>query len=163
MFRSCFRMLAVSLVSDFCKFIIFYHIPKDSIPSCLCHWHNSVHNNSAHGNKWIDLSMSVSVWANKNLPGFQLWCPAFFSHRSLSIIGKSCHMYYYCHDKRFVTINTCFLWQPCVCHDKACPLLWQKYTCLLRQNFCLDKHTFVMPKDVFCHNKHVFVMTEVCL
>ena len=35
--------------------------------------------------------------------------------------------------------------------------------CLSRQNFCLDKHTFVATKDVFCRDKHVFVATKVCL
>jgi len=39
---------------------------------------------------------------------------------------------YFCREKYFFTTNTC----------------------LSRQNFCRDKHTFDMTKDVFCRDKN---------
>ena len=47
------------------------------------------------------------------------------------------------------------------CRDKTKVCL--SHTCLRRQTFCLDKHTFVETKDVFCRDKHVFVATKVYL
>ena len=59
-------------------------------------------------------------------------------------------------------------WQTCVCYDKTCFLLWQKYACcdkllsrqncLLRQNFCPQKifvatNTCLSQWTYFCHNK----------
>ena len=31
---------------------------------------------------------------------------------------------------------------------------------LLQQNFCFDKHVFVMTKHIFCHNKSMLVATK---
>ena len=75
-----------------------------------------------------------------------------------SIIGRSCHKYHFCCEKNmFVVTKHVF------CHDKnmfvATNICWtslllsQQNTsfvvtkaCLLRQNFCPDKHNFVMTK-----------------
>ena len=32
---------------------------------------------------------------------------------------------------------------------------------LLQQNFCFDKHVFVMTKHIFCHNKSMLVATKL--
>ena len=48
---------------------------------------------------------------------------------------------YVCCNKSFVVTNTCR----------------DRHVLVESKLFCLDKHTFVTPKDVFCHDKHMFV------
>ena len=82
----------------------------------------------------------------------------------------------FCCDKSMLVVacHTCLLWQSCVCHDKTCLLLQQKYAgygktfvvtklCLLRQIFVMMNVCFVMTSILFFMTKHVFVMTKVCL
>ena len=81
---------------------------------------------------------------------------------SVSITGRSCHKYHFCHDKCFVT------------KDIFC----DKGHLLPRQNFCCVKIMFAVTKYLSClswqayflswqkmfsHNKHVFVMTKIIL
>ena len=47
--------------------------------------------------------------------------------------------------------------QKYACHDKSFVIT---KLCSSQQNFCVDKHTFVVTKDVSCCDKHVFVTTK---
>ena len=57
-----------------------------------------------------------------------------------SIIGESCHKYYFCREKR----------QTCLCRDKISNVIFW------RQKFCRGKHIFVSTKSCF-------VATHMCL
>ena len=61
-------------------------------------------------------------------------------HGTFCTAGRSCRMYHFCHNKKFVVTNT--------------PLSQQK--------FCHDKHAFVMTKDAFCRDK-TFVVSKSIL
>ena len=103
----------------------------------------------------------------------------------VSVIGGSCRKYHFCRDKSFVATKHV------LCRDKSmfaaterlsrqklclsrqnifvatkllsCQIFVATNTCLSRQMFCRDKHTFVATKDVFCRNKSkfMFVATKV--
>ena len=88
-----------------------------------------------------------------------------------TIIGRSCHKYHFCHDKRFVMTNMCLSRQICVCRNKHV-FVATKYVfcrdrsfvatkvCLSRQNFCRNKHVSLATK-IFCRDKHNFVATKL--
>ena len=116
-------------------------------------------------------------------PGVSVYSEKLFSmHRKdkmKAIIGGSCHNIIF-------VVTKVLAWQTHVCHDKRCVLSWQtcvchdkKYACHDKivvttichdksfvfcgdkhtfswQNFCHDKCTFVVTKDVFWCDKHVF-------
>ena len=64
------------------------------------------------------------------------------SHQSMSFVATKEYLVWHniCHNKHL-------LWLTGVCHDKK---------------LCLDKHTFVVTKDVFCHDKHVLWQKYAC-
>ena len=75
----------------------------------------------------------------------------------LSLVGAGTHLLsqqmHACRVKTFVTTELCLSQQNIFVATKL--LLWQ--------NFCHDKHTFVITKDMFCHDKHMFVVTKISL
>ena len=68
-----------------------------------------------------------------------------------------------CHKHVFVVTKVSLSPEACVCHNKGFVMT---KICLLWQNFCSDKHTFVATKDMWqtrvCHDK-TFVATKMIL
>ena len=69
-----------------------------------------------------------------------------------------CLMTNICRDKRFLITSLLLSWQAHVCRNKTCLSLWQKW--MSRQNFCHNKHMFVLTN--ICHDK-TFVATNIIL
>ena len=107
---------------------------------------NTKHNNVKHGIRWptvaTDRVVTTTVWV-------------YITH-SLEDAHRQGMLNYTIYQH---------LTQRQVCHWRQLPqvslsllqtFLLQKKACLSRQNFCCDKHIFVV-----CHNKHNFVTTKV--
>ena len=85
-----------------------------------------------------------------------VWCVDICVPQFLSLQGAATSII-------FVTANVLVMTkrllsrQKYACHDKSFVIT---KLCSSQQNFCVDKHTFVVTKDVSCCDKHVFVTTE---
>ena len=106
---------------------------------------------------------------NRVIANIIVFFPQAYALMLWSITGVSCHKYHYSRDKSMVFATKLYFCRSKTfvmtnisrdkhaCHDKT---FVATNTCLLRQKFCHDKHTFVATKDVFCLDKRMFAATN---
>ena len=100
----------------------------------------------------------------------------YFKH-FISIIGRSCHKYHFCHNKHVFVVTKHLFGVTKVCLSRK-TLLWcdknmfvatnlLSRQIFIRTNMCLSRqkwylHNFVATKAVICCDKHAFVTKNIC-